>query len=76
LREKWRLQKGRVYGRVYLGHMLDMYFGYSFEENPKCGGDAQQQKKEEKVGEKCAVKAHSRLRFVVKAYMAEEKERK
>jgi hypothetical protein len=49
--------------------MLDMHFGYSFEENPKYGGDAQQQKKEEKEGVECAVKAHSGLKCAVKAYL-------
>jgi hypothetical protein len=38
--------------------VLDRHFGYSFEENPKYGGDAQQQKKEEKAGAKCAVKVY------------------
>jgi hypothetical protein len=51
-----------------------MHFGYSFQENPKYGGDVQQQKKEEKVGVECAVKAHSGLKCTVKAYLEENKE--
>jgi hypothetical protein len=33
---------------VSVGGLLDMHFGYIFEENPNYGGDLQQQKKEEK----------------------------
>jgi hypothetical protein len=45
------------------------------EENPKYGGDALQQKKEEKEGEKCAVKAHSGLTCIVKSYLEENRKR-
>jgi hypothetical protein len=52
--------------------MLDINFGYNFEENPKYRGDVQQQKKEEKVGVECTVKEHSGLKFPVKAYLVEK----
>jgi hypothetical protein len=60
--------------QVSVGGLLDRHFGYSFEENPKYGGDAQQQKKEEKEGAECTVKAHSGLKCAVKAYLEEKKE--
>jgi hypothetical protein len=37
--------------------LLDKHFGYSFYENPKYGGYAQQKKKEDRAG-KGPVKAH------------------
>jgi hypothetical protein len=50
-----------------------MHFGYSFEENPKYGGDAQQKKKEEKARVECVVRAHSGVKCTVKTYLVENK---
>jgi hypothetical protein len=58
---------------VSVGSHLDGNFGYSFEENPKYGGGAQQQKKEEKVRVESVVKTHLGLKCKVKSYFTENK---
>jgi hypothetical protein len=49
--------------------LLDRNFGYSFQENPKYGGGAHQQKKEEKEGSESIVNENLGLKCVAKDYL-------